>query len=556
MDPGRRAFLRSAVATGAALRLAQAFGDEREVLYNGIRLASPWPPRRRFGSDDPLRPPYLDDPPAVIPIDLGRQLFVDDFLIQATTLTRRFHQAVYHPDNPVLRPTTAWERFDPVADRTKTRSNPAAMVFSDGVFYDPAERLFKMWYMAGYAMATCLATSEDGIVWSKPELDVVPGTNIVNAAIRDSSTVWLDLDARDQRNRYKMAHYVGGRARLPLQLWCSADGVNWRRTGTTGLTGDRTTFFHNPFRGVWVFSLRDEDPTGHGRIRRYIESRRFEGGRDWAEADPVLWQMSDRLDTRRPEYGVQPQLYNLDCVAYESVLLGLFTIYHGEGPDREKPNDICAGFSRDGFHFSRSHDAFIGVSERPGAWNWGNVQSAGGGCLVVGDRLHFYVSGRTGRRGTQEPGTCSTGLATLRRDGFASMRADATASAAPATRALTTRAVKFNGRHLFVNYRGTTGTLRVEVLDAGGRVIAPFSAAACVPVRGNHVTRRVRWQGRTNLQELAGRTVRFRFLLDEGRLYSFWVSQGVDGASRGYVGAGGPAFTTPRDEAPRAAPLQ
>jgi hypothetical protein len=31
---------------------------------------------------------------------------------------------------------------------------------------------------------------------------------------------------------------------------------------------------------------------------------------------------------------VQPQLYNLDAVAYESLLLGLFTIWRGQPKDR------------------------------------------------------------------------------------------------------------------------------------------------------------------------------------------------------------------------------
>ena len=46
---------------------------------------------------------------------------------------------------------------------------------------------------------------------------------------------------------------------------------------------------------------------------------------------------------------------------------------------------------------------FIPVSERVGSWNWANVQSAGGCCLVVGDQLHFYVSGRQGVPGTSGP---------------------------------------------------------------------------------------------------------------------------------------------------------
>src|SRR4029077_1975664 len=109
-------------------------------------------------------------------------------------------------------------------------------------------------------------------------------------------------------------------------------------------------------------------------------------------------------------------------VAYESLILGLFTIYRGERDGREKPNDISLGYSRDGFHWSRpDRGAFLPVSENVGAWNWANVQSAGGCCLIRGNRLHFYVSGRQGGPGTNLPGICSTGLATLRRDGFVSM---------------------------------------------------------------------------------------------------------------------------------------
>ena len=80
------------------------------------------------------------------------------------------------------------------------------------------------------------------------------------------------------------------------------------------------------------------------------------------------------------------------------------------------------GYSRDGFHWDRPmREAFIPVSETYGDWNWGNVQSAGGGCLVVDDKLYFYVSGREPR---EPKGRCTTGLAVLRRDGFASMDAD------------------------------------------------------------------------------------------------------------------------------------
>src|SRR2546426_11227408 len=74
-------------------------------------------------------------------------------------------------------------------------------------------------------------------------------------------------------------------------------------------------------------------------------------------------------------------------------------------------------------------------------------------------RTLFYVSGRTGRPGSNKAGTCATGLATLRRDGFASMDAGETGGT------LTTRPVRFSGKHLFVNVDNAKGELRVEILD-------------------------------------------------------------------------------------------
>ena len=248
-----------------------------------------------------------------------------------------------------------------------------------------------------------------------------------------------------------------------------------------------------------------------------------------------------------------PIFYNLDCVAYESVLLGLFTIWRGEDSHREKPNDVCVGFSRDGFHWDRgSRGVFIPVSDRVGDWNWANVQSAGGCCLVVGDRLHFYVSGRAGVPGTGDPGVCSTGLATLRRDGFASLEPPGPSdvvrhSPRVGPNTVVTRPVRFSGRYLFVNADVTGGTLRAQIEDVDGRPLAPFTFDASVPTTGNQLAGRVVWRETADLARVADRPVRFRFELT-GRLYAFWVSRSERGTSGGFVGAGGPGYRTMRDE--------
>ena len=534
----RRAFLQAAAAGFAAPTLARGqSGPPRVTLYNGITLPTPWPPIRAGLSDVPQRPPYVASPPAVINIDVGRQLFVDDFLIEQSTLHRTFHRATYHPANPVLTPATDRERRDPHAALTGNAPSPSAMVFSDGVFFDPSDRLWKMWYMAGYQQFTALATSRDGVSWDRPRLDVVPGTNIVSTQPRDSNTVWLDLEARDPGERYKMAGY--DLALKALRLHVSRDGVHWRQVGVSGPCGDRSTFFYNPFRKVWVFSLRHDD-SAMNRSRRYIERPDFATA-TWTTADPIAWVGADAADLVRPEMAsVRPQLYNLDAVAYESVMFGLLAIYRGEPSDREKPIDLCVGFTRDGFHWSRvSREPFISVSERQGDWNWANVQSAGGGCVINGERLHFYVSGRRGVPGTALPGACSTGLATLRRDGFASLSDTwpaGTARLAAGAGVVTTRPVRFSGGHLFVNAE-VDGELRVEVLGQDGRTLDAFSAARCVPVSGTGTQMLVQWTG-ARLHDLAGEAIRFRFRLARARLYAFWVSPSIRGESHGYLAAG------------------
>lgn len=545
----RRDFLKA--SAGSLLPASQAriaLPGTRERLYNGILLPSPWPPDRGELADRLTEPPYLADPPAVIDIDVGRQLFVDDFLVETSSLHRSFHRATYHPANPILAPERDWERDDPYARTTATAPSPSAMPFSDGVFFDPADRLFKMWYMAGYQQHTALAISRDGLTWDRPRFDIVPGTNIVFNRRRDSSTVWIDAETTDRTARYRMAVFLlEGRA---VRLYSSADGVRWREGHAPGPSGDRTTMFYNPFRRQWVFSLRAEDTSGLNRYRRYAESPDFAAAR-WSAADAVIWTGADSQDVIRRDVGTRPELYNLDAVAYESLLVGLFTMYRGERPQREKPNDIVLGFSRDGFHWWRPlREPFIGVSDQQGEWNWANVQSAGGGCLVVGDELRFYVSGRTGVPGTSLPGTCSTGLATLRRDGFASLSDEWPAGSArlaatpPGT--LTTRPLTFSGRCLFVN-ASAGGELRVAVLDEEGRAIEPYSAGRCVPIAGDSTRHRVRWQDRDALHELAGQRVRFQFTLSRARLYAFWVSPSDRGESNGYVAAGGPGFRTNRD---------
>jgi len=112
---------------------------------------------------------------------------------------------------------------------------------------------------------------------------------------------------------------------------------------------------------------------------------------------------------------------------------------------------------------------------------------------------------------------------------------------------LTTRAVTFKGKHLFVNASAAHGELRVEVLDEPGKPIASLTRETCIPLRDDKTLMPVTWKEKRDLSGLDGKPVRFRFQLKNGSLYAFWVSPDESGASYGYITGGGPGFTGPKD---------
>ncbi|HEY3940629.1 MAG TPA: LamG-like jellyroll fold domain-containing protein [Bryobacteraceae bacterium] len=502
-----------------------------QILSNGIAMPKNFPPPT-LPTQMQRTPYYINNPPAVIPIDMGRQLFVDDFLIEQTTLQRTPHQPSMYP-NPVLAPGSP---------------------ISGGAWFDPSSQLYKMWYY-NTTNDYRYAYSTDGKNWTLPSIPdaLVPNTNEV---VTGGDTVWLDLQETNPARRYKSFGVDVGA--LKIYVYFSADGVHWtgRQAYDINTLSDRTTVFWNPFRGEWVNSDRGTAgfPASANRAAQASRARFYSESKDlttWTPSDPsqTFWTGADDQDP--PYYlnnpgGQPPELYDLDCVAYENVMVGLFSwFYPGIGYNSYTlPGPILVeegvGFSRDGFSWLRPtrgsgpNGAFIPASNIAGTWNAYNTQSVGGGFLVVGDELWFYFSGRT----LQKPldGTFSTGLATLRRDGFYSMDAGTTQGT------LVTHPVRFSGGHLFVNVKDPTGLLQVDVLDANGNVIQPFSAANCIPLSVDKTLQEVTWGG-ASLATLAGQTVKFRFSLSNGSLYSFWVSASAQGASNGYVAAGGPGFT-------------
>jgi len=86
---------------------------------------------------------------------------------------------------------------------------------------------------------------------------------------------------------------------------------------------------------------------------------------------------------------------------------------------------------------------------------------------------------------------------------------------------LTTVPLTFVGKQLEVNYRTKDGgELRVEILDAAGRRLAPASA----PLRGDDLRQPVVFSDRGLLASLAGKPISLKFHLKHAELFSFAFS--------------------------------
>jgi hypothetical protein len=501
-----------------------------------------------WGPEEPVR------------IDVGRQLFVDDYLIAETSFLRQFHKPRIHDGSPVLRPETPLEMNNGYC--------PVACPFQDGVFYDAKDHLYKIWYHAGWFDGTAYAYSEDGLRWIRPDLDIERGTNRVlprrDPYERDGAGVWLDQETSNPAERFKLFIYYRKHDPQEFQyaslhpgktitaggsVHTSPDGIHWTERAPTGPCGDNTNFYYNPFRKTWFYSVRTT--TKRGRVRSYRDCADFVAGANWKRDDVIFYATADDQDLPDPELAYETQLYNLDAVGYESLMLGIFAIHRGP------PNDICAkggfpkitdltlAYSRDGIHWDRpDRSAFLACSRQPGTWNRGYLHSSGGVCLIAGDELRFYFgafSGISPRLGGHMYAGGSTGLAILRRDGFASMHATAEQGS------LTTRPLLFNGRYLFVNANADGGSMTVEVLGPGGKALPGFTRNECKAVQENGTCQRVSWRRTADLAAFRGRPVRLRFHAAKCQLFSFWISPDRSGASHGYVAAGGPGFTGPSD---------
>lgn len=616
-----------AVAAAAAAALGKnakydppACPADEYRLPNGICIPAAGPQGERVNAPpvQPTQPPYLAAPPTVINISIGRQLFVDDFLLLDPSTTRTsYHQAEWLPES-LMNYDEPWESW-PLEDHERCPAAAALVTsrpYSGGLWTMPDGTL-RLYYLCPGKNATgpepwaririhswtgglCLATSVDtGMSWQKPKLPIFNGTNIVLTQVSDGITVWRDDTAADPNERWVAAAVPESNACMAFALWSSPDGIHWtKNVAKSGPINDRSTIYIDRFRSLeagsthWVASIKDNFGRNHNGMQ--MRARSFYSTTDilqnlstqWVHHGsscppglncPYAWVGADEADPPNPDEPSFPaELYNLDVIAYESVNVGLFSIFRGFGGGGNRItgelDELHAGFTRDGFHWFRQlpRRALMPYSWPEFSPHRSDVQSIANGLLATDETITIFASSRSGLPFSgpkHSPGGNHTVVAArLRRDGFASIsNAGRVGGAIPTVEArVITRTVVWDVSlvHLFVNVKiAPGGWCRVGLRDPQTNVtLSGFDPRDSMLIPSHHrkelaiteisqpciadgldsTRAAVKWLNASDLAPVSGQPVQLIFELEGASLYSFWVSDDLQsGKSRGFLGASG-----------------
>jgi hypothetical protein len=450
------------------------------------------------------------------------QLFVDDHTVASRVcVTRAYHAFAKYAGNPVMVADKLWEGNNVYIYGTvlPNESGPG----------------YRMWYHSlNFSLPSAdrvnanYATSVDGITWTKPALGIISfsGSKANNMFIDPGncpSVMHTPWDAGIQQP-YKLMR--GG----PWSVFSGAyslDALHWTEDSLAQCpaASDHCTFAWDAHRQKYmgfpkVFAIVN------GLSRRSTGVWSTSNFEDWPSGTNLILT-PDSWDDRwtSPGTGQGTQFYGMCGFAYESMYVGFLWVFRVTGQVSgadDGPILIEIVTSHDGIHWRRQE------GDRPpilplgpsGAWDDGMVFTAIQP-LVEGDTLRLYYGGLNSTHADEAAWHAAIGMATLRKDGFASLDAGAI------TGTITTKRINGASGQLHVNCSvATDGSLKVEVLNGSGVVVPGYSEADCDVIQGDHVDQVVTWGAQTELP-VAVNPIRLRFIMQDASLYSFMPGEGV-----------------------------
>jgi len=511
-------------------------------------------------------------------LDIGRetQVFVDDLTIEsAEHICRTWHQPTRVSDDSLIRKDKPWEHI------TYFTFNGSQVI------RDPNDSLFKCVYQTwehspragdsplGTNVHNLLyAESEDGLHWSKPELDVhsIDGrrTNIVIPNALGISYV-LNPDERDEAQRFKALYlqYLPRKDVDPdyVVATTSGDLIHWKpmserpafgRVGSR--MGDSNGLSYDPAGRLYVLNMRHYDiqavPTNlHNPVLKEwsicppyypLDWVRANKRRVWQAESSDLVHWSEPYSILTPEDGadgLDETFYGFCQFPIGGVRMGFLPILHYVSNTME----VRLVYSRDGKNWKHlnKRQPFLRLRGE-GHWD-GAMVTISHGPIEVGDDLYIYYGGAINHHDWWITGSreelpvpevldrskveYALGAVKLRRDGFVSLDAKP-----PRRGILITRPLISEGMQLVLNARCLgSGSIAAEVVNLREEVFPGYSRQDCDVFKGDDVRHVLSWNGKTTLPQVSTRKAdypkpeferyrKFRFYMDNAELYSFAIA--------------------------------
>jgi hypothetical protein len=413
------------------------------------------------------------------------------------------------------------------------------------VIYDPDQRCFWMWSRCGPRHSLKgYAVSEDGVHWQRPDIAESPWQQFERhnlLGFEGRIVTWkkpgnnvLFFPGATGVDRFLSLFYQPPTSDYAVSR--SADGVTWQQPESVRHAyGDVVSLVHDPGRDQFLFFPKYMRPH-EGFVRRSFAATTLKelnssfaaklpflaGHRDDARvADDACRAYGSLLpDTLRlPEF--HSEIYSVTAIAYEGVVVALYDLWPVVG-SREGPLDMPMKVSRDmqAWHDVDYPRRALSIG-RFGEWDSGMVYG-GNTMLVVDDQIRLYYLGANMGHctrilpATKPYHTLGVGLATLRLDGFASLRPDGGEPGEFITKPLNTE-----GTRLQINARcHPGGWIKVELFDANGKAQPGYSMDDCDTFKGDSIRHTMTWRGNAEIKNVSS-PVRLRVRLHNSDVFAF-----------------------------------
>ena len=459
-------------------------------------------------------------------IDLGtkRELFVDYFLIETLeNVSLKQHSPIYR--GAVLHFDQPWEGL-----------------FCGYITMIHDEGKYRCYYRGssggddgGTHETVCVAFSDDGIHWTKPNLGIVDeyetkeNNVIMTGVLHFAHNFCPMLDSRPgvaREERYKAlagTHHSGG-----LHAFYSEDGIHWKKVSDKAVLSTPEEYQYGfDSQNIPLWSERDNCYLCYFRVvlasgKRAIARATSKDFLHWENIQEMEVIHDNQTAPFEQFYTNQTGVYFRAPhihVATPARFMESRRVLTAEQAKAANVNpsyfndcsDAVFLTNRNGNRYDRTFmEAFI----RPGIGlqNWvSRTNYPACNILPTSDHeMSIYVNANYAAPNAE------LRRYTLRWDGFASLNAPYDGGT------FVSKPLTFSGNQLSLNFStSAAGGIKVQLEKPDGTPIPGFTLDECHEIIGDEIDRKVVWNDDTNVSALAGEAVRLRFVMKDADVYSF-----------------------------------